>query len=454
MERIIETVRNFFRNYQLGIVFSLGVLLRVIVFLFQGPFNKDDHYAVVKYIYTHHALPHSLVVSQSDHPPLYYILASLLYPLGVKAVQAFSLGLSIGALYIFYLLIKRLDFIRPLKVKKYGLLLACTLPQLVMFGNYISNDSLTFFIGACLFLQMFLYINAPTMSNLCILAIFLGVGLLTKGCFLAFVPILIILIIIVQGAKKDGWRKCFLSVAIFFVIFSVLGSYKYIENVVYFNRPSVLHIDQYQKWMKVQRPTYVGLESIFDINLFKLMKEPIASPSTWHSYPLLLYGTFWYQYIPESNFTMNMTGYKYLGSCIYLMALLPTILFTAGFFRILFSFRNVFGYNNSDRLRFNETLYQISSLGLFAVVLSGVFYLGIKYDVWSFFQSRYLFTTFFFIIILFNSGINYLEERWKGAGKIIFPWLNCLYFLFILYFAVEIFRGFSFCSLGISCHKP
>jgi 4-amino-4-deoxy-L-arabinose transferase-like glycosyltransferase len=437
----IILVRNYLYSHQLTSIFSLGILLRIIVFIFQGPFNNDNHFYVVEYIRDYHALPHAFLIALSDHPPLYYILASLFFPGGAKIVQVFSLITSIGTLSVIYWLIKNLEFIQPLRIKKYCLLFACTLPQFVMFGNYLSNDSLSFFIGSLIFLQIFLYINKPNRSNQNILALYLGLGLLTKGTFLLFIPSLILLIVLVNMREGIRLKQTALSLLIFIFIFLVLGSYKGIENMIYFGRPIVFNTDT-SSWVNSQRPTYIGLKSIYDINVLKLFKYPTISTHTAHSYPLLLYGTFWYQYIFESNFKANTTVFKNLGSYIYTLALLPTLLFLTGFLRILFSIRSAVSRKEPNALLLNNTTYEVISLFLLLSNSLVIIFIGVRYDIWSAFQSRYLFPSLFSIIILFNSGLDYVRRRYSNAEKVVYPLLNCLYFLFILYFIIEIAHRF------------
>ena len=77
--------------------------------------------------------------------------------------------------------------------------------------------------------------------------------------------------------------------------------------------------------------TYRGIWSYIDVNIFKLIKDPVLTNATSGSLPSVLYGTFWYQYIPESNFIGNRSRPTlYIGSVIYITALLPTLVFILG----------------------------------------------------------------------------------------------------------------------------
>ncbi len=441
--RKIILIRDYLYTHQLIIILYFGILLRIIIFIFQRPLPIDDHFGVVRYIYEQHSIPTSNVLSQSYHPPLYYVLASFFFPGGIKIIQTLSLILSMGTLLVIYWLIKNLEFIQPLKTKKYCLLLACTLPQFIICGNYISNDILSFFIGALIFFQIFKYINKPNAINQNSLAIYLGLGLLTKGTFLLFIPAMILLVIIINIRKKIGLKQSIIFLSIFIAIFTILGSYKYIQNIIHWGRPIVINLDANPEWMDNQRHTYAGLRSFYDVNIFKLCRHPISSKDIRHSYPLMLYGSFWEQSPLYKLGKLNKTV-LYLRSLIYIFAMLPTLLFFIGFLRILFSVKCVFSLKQSNVTPFNKITYETISLFLFLSNLLAIIYLGAKYDIWSVFHSRLLFPSFFPFVILFNSGLDYVRSKWPIVQKAVYQLLGCLYLLFVMSFSIEIAYGFPY----------
>jgi len=434
----LQMLRHCSDDQKLRIVLALGIVTRIIVFIFQHPFNNDNHFRYIYDIFTKHSIPISIEHGQAYHPPLYYVLASLFLYLGdAKIVQVFSLVLSIATLFIYYFLIKNLYFIRPFTTKKYCLMLVGLLPQFIMFGNYVSNDTLTFFIGSLISLQVFNYINNPCFRSQNILALYLGLGLLTKATFLAFIPVLLFLIIIIKIRQRISPSKIIAYLLIFGLMFSLIGSYKFVQNQIYLSKPFYNNLDSNEPWLKKQKPTYIGLKSIYDINLVKLVSYPTITPHTSHSYPLLLYGTFWYQYIPESNFKGNRSPLKYLGSFIYIVAVVPTLIFFVGFLRVIYSGHKLLSYRRLSKIYFNKLLYEIILVGLLMMNILMVVSVGVKYDVTSVFQSRSFFPSFGGIIIIFSSGLNLLK-RYKKIKPLIFGSLNCLFILFLVYFITEI----------------
>ena len=89
-----------------------GIILRVVVFVFQGPSNKDDHFQIVEYISNTHLIPISNQFWQAYQPPLDYILAAAVHQLGdEKIVQGLSLIFSIATIIALYLLVKEAPFL-------------------------------------------------------------------------------------------------------------------------------------------------------------------------------------------------------------------------------------------------------------------------------------------------------------------------------------------------------
>src|SRR2546428_262814 len=83
-----------------------------------------------------------------------FAIASFFVTSDPKSVQAVSLLFSLATLVMLYIWIVGSDLIPQPSLKKRCLLFSATLPQFILFGNYISNDSLAFLIGACLFRQV------------------------------------------------------------------------------------------------------------------------------------------------------------------------------------------------------------------------------------------------------------------------------------------------------------
>lgn len=426
----------------LAIVLIVGIAFRIFVFLFQAPFNNDYHFEVIKYIRETKKIPLATQMSQGYHPPLYYLLAQIFYLgdksfLRLKGLQAFSLLTSILTFIILFSLVK--NYLPSPKIRLYSAWLLALLPQFVMFGNFVSNDSLTNFFGALIIYQCYLFLRRPQFHRLLLLAIWLGLGLLTKATFLAFIPVLLIFVMVVQLKEK---KKCLSLVAqtlIFVIVFSALGSYKFVQNYIHFGRPFIHNTDPLVQeatrwpWARDQKGTYRGLSSWLDWNIGKLIRQPTFSESTRHSFFLLLYGTLWYQYIHESNLEGNLTRFRYFGSFLYILAVVPTALMILGAMKFLGE-----AFSCLKRKDWKESfLSQALSISLFLSTLAMIVAVGLKTDVWSCFQARIFFPAIWGMIVLFATGLEAIENK-PTLFRIITLLLTILYVSFVLYFLIEL----------------
>ncbi|TDI76222.1 MAG: hypothetical protein E2O87_00605 [Bacteroidetes bacterium] len=421
-------------------ILAIGILLRIIVYIFLGPHNNDNHFGVVEFVAANGAFPTPDLFGQAYQPPLYYFIAAPLAMLGSpKIVQLLSLVFSIANLGLLYHLIKTTKLLGNMGARRHVLVLAGLLPQFVIFSNFVSNDSLAFLFGSFIFIQAFRYIDQPRRSNLLILALALGVALLVKGTFLAFLPVLIALVVVIQFRQKADLKHHLVALGMFASIALALGSYKYIENTVNYGKPFVGRDEMGHEWVALQQGTYQGLKSIVDVNVIKLARHPSLSEYTKHSLPLLLYGTFWYSHIPESNFQATRRyPLSLLPGAIYLLGVVPTLLIVLGAGTCLW--RNKWpleSFKSPDtvfRLRLREAVVVLISLSILAVVVIW----GLKHDAWGFFQGRMLFPAFFAIAIFLGIGYE-VVCRWRPAlGKLLNGLLFLTYALLSCYFIIEV----------------
>jgi len=425
------------------IILIAGISLRILVHIFLQPNNNDPHFEVIEFISEQGALPMSDQLLMAFHPPLYYLLAAPLAMVGTaKFVQLLSLLLSLCNFYLLYGLIKKTSLLKTYRVKCHAFLLTAILPQFVIFSGFISNDSLSFLIGTFIFIQTFRYIDTPTRGQLILLSIVLGLGFLTKGSFIAIAPILFAIVVVVGFYQNRTLGKHIAAIAIFCGIAGGLGSYKFIENMISIGQPVFNAVNDEKglhSYVARQGGTYQGLKSIVDVNVVKLVRHPYLSEHTSHSLPLLLYGTFWYSYIRESNFNATRDyPLTLLPRAMYLVGLLPTILILLGAGTCIWQNRSpvkiLKSPNPEFSLRLKEGVIILFLLGNLALVLTW----GLKHDAWSFFQGRLLFPSVFSVAILFGWGFERIS-RWRpGLQPALNASLFFAYSVLLSYFIVEI----------------
>lgn len=404
-------------------VLIAGLLLRVFVFFILAPQNTDAHFEIIRHIYLNHALPNSAVYNQSYHPPLYYLLATFFLNFGAfKAVQSFSLILSLATLILFFNLLRRLPWIDD-RLKPWCLALPAFHPQFIQYTLFISNDTLAIFLGAAIFDQGWRCLERPTLRHQALLAALLGLGLLTKITFLAFIPPVLLLLIASAARAGIPPRTLALRLAGLILLAALIGGYKFAENTFYFGRPLVNNLDFDPGWARFQRPFWIGPATLLDINLLKLLKFPVISSATIHSAPLLLYGSFWYSFIPDSSFRTNLTDLKWLGSAIYTLACVPTLLMLIGALRC-FTNRNL------------SRIYFVFAVSVLLLNLALVALAGWKYDIWSIFQGRLLFPAYFALVLLLGEGLGWAARR-RWLLRVAGAALAGLFFVFAFYYCAE-----------------
>ncbi len=426
------------------VLLGCGIALRMAVFCALGPYNNDQHAQVVQYIVDHGSLPASAELGQSYHPPLYYLLAApILYLSGsFKAVQGLSLLLSIGSLLVLYRLIFGTGVLRDNRAKWFGFALVCCLPQFVTNSLYISNDTLTVFLGCLSLLQAHRFIAAPDWKNVLLLAVLLGLGLSTKFTFLAFTPVLLVLVLFVTWRAPLRRGAAISMVLAFALVAGVLGSYKFVDNVRRYHDPFINNLD-HGDWTEQSR-SYRGLSSYLDFNLLRLLASPTieAAPPGWSddtgSYPLLLYGTFWYQHLPESNFGGNRNApYKYLGSLIYLAALAPSFAILLGMGLLSLRIPPLLVRFDPGKEQDRTMLFAFAAMAV-CIASFGLLLVSIhKYHVWSIMQARLLFPSIAGLLAAYGVGSasilrHPVGARWLTASEVV------LLALLLMYSASEI----------------
>lgn len=419
----------------------LGVFTRVVTWWFLRPANNDSHFEVIQLLVSSGRLPLMTETPQAYHPPLYYLLAApFLRIFGTqKAVQVLSLCFSIASLVIVYILIYRSSLVRGTLPRLYGFAMVCFLPQLVMFSLYVSNDTLAIFLGALIVWQSRRFIEAAAWKESFLLAVLTGLGLLTKASFLAFIPILFGLVFLIYS-QRGSLAKASWAASVFLAVVLSVGSYKLIDNFLRFHDPFVSSLDLPADWITKQKLDYGGLRSYFDLNIFRLISSPsiVSGKDKPPGFPVLAYATFFYQYIPESNFTGNRhTPFKYLGSLIYAVGLVPTAVFWLGMASLCRKFAcfvKTFDAHNPKKC---DTLCAYVSVFLllsnWALMLSAL----LKYHVWTIIQARLWFPTITGAIVAFGAGIESIHHK-VIATSVLKISMASLIVLFGLYLSSEV----------------
>ncbi len=419
----------------------MGVLLRIVTYCFLEPTNLDQHLSVMHFILDNGRLPATADMGEGQQPPLYYLLGAVVLKLSgnEKVVQLLSLAFSIATLVVLYRLITKTQLLESSAARHYSLLLACFLPQFVMFGLYVSNDSLTILFGCLVFAQTYRFLESPGRGQLLLLAVLSGLGVSTKPSLLAFLPVLSVLVLSITYRRTRLWKKSLLAAFAFIFVISALGGYKYVDNYVRYGNPiaNVLDARFHFEFVREQAAGYRGVRSLFDANILRLLASPSLSPSTQQAYPLLFYATFWYQHIPDSSFGgSHRKPLSYIGSAIYILALFPSFLMVAGvcsYLKRLPDLRSAFvRYGEADRLLIMRYVTILVLCSLFLFFLTAV----LRYHVWSMPQGRLLFPGIVGIFVAFSRGVEVVRGNRRAAAALMVD-MEVLAAVFLVYFLME-----------------
>lgn len=436
-------MRNLVARLHLAPVLGVGVTARIAVWALLAPFNNDDHIGVINWILRTGRLPTSEVGNQTFQPPLYYLLA-LPWTVGrsLKLLQAFSLVLSLANFLLLYRFLRDTTLVRDQTARRRALWLIALLPQFVIFGNFISNDTLAFPVGTLILLQTLRYVGLPDTRNLMILAISLGVGLLTKGTFLAFVPVLVCLVIVTGIRMKWSWRRRTAAIALFCVVAGALGTYKFVENFAHFGRPIVHNMEFRSAWMVQRQATYRGIRSFVDFDLVWLIGHPFHAERTLNSYPMLPYATFWYSYILESSFQATRMRFPIVTQAIAAGAVLPTVLILIGAAAAAGRFRRLLRISALDEEEVVPRMRAATVLVLFLANLAIVMAAGIKFDSWSCFQGRLLFPSILAVALFLAWGLEVLKGLSPKTARAAAWGTDLVFVLFGAYLLAEVGTAF------------
>lgn len=436
----VDTEQGLKRVPTAIVLLIAGIITRCAVWIYLDPGNNDKHIDVIKYLVRYKTFPSLETDMLAFHPPLYYWMAAPLFALFAsdKVVQLLSLAFSIATLWVLYKIIYRTEMIALRRARQYSFLLACFLPQFVMFSLYVSNDSLTFLLGCLTVLQANRFVGSPDWKQGMLLAIVTALGLLTKTTFLVYLPVLTSAVYLVKFQELRSRSRAVAAALAFLAISGALGSYKYVDNYRRYTKPVMTGMDIPQDWSEGQKRSYRGLRSYIGFNLRRLILSPTLSPATEGSYPLLLYGTFWYQHIPESNFLAGQVSpYVYLGSAIYIVALAPTGVFFLGLLALVWRFPGFLRACDLQKSEHRRLAVSYIAAALLLVNLALVAATIAKYHEWGLMQGRYLFPALAGGFAVFSVGVGILDKSVYGS-RMLQSCIVILIALFGLYFFSEI----------------
>ena len=197
---------DFGPHIMLGIL-AVGILARIVVFYYLGPFNNDNHFEIIRYIVRKGALPRVDQFNQAYHPPLYYLLASFFLRWGGSQNGSVFFAHPLQrTLLLAYRLICWMPWIsRP--IKPWCLALIAFHPQFLLYSLFISNDNVAIFIGMLIFDQCRRVLCVRSPAWLCLAGGVAWPWPATRATFLIFILPLAVFVFLLHADRPAGRCK-------------------------------------------------------------------------------------------------------------------------------------------------------------------------------------------------------------------------------------------------------
>jgi 4-amino-4-deoxy-L-arabinose transferase-like glycosyltransferase len=196
----------------------------------QAP-DEGAHFGYVQLLAQHAQLP--LNIPERQQPPLYYLIAAVLYRLlgSIGVVQAFSILYGAATVVVIGLCARELW---PSQPRRWviGALLAATLPQFQFIAASVSNDSLSVLAAAIVTLLMFRALVRPPDRRLAwAIGLAFALTLLAKetGYFL----IVVVLIALVRFWPRREWVPSLVPII---AVPTVLAGWWFVRNLTTYGR--------------------------------------------------------------------------------------------------------------------------------------------------------------------------------------------------------------------------
>jgi hypothetical protein len=288
-------------------ILSIGIILRLVLFIVSPPNNSfDDHLEVVYLYATNLQIPSPSDCWECYQPPLYYSISGQVYTLAYslseskliawKTVQIVNPMLSILALLVFWRIIESLSSNKNQKI--IYLCFVAILPVDIFTATMIGNDYLLIFITIVAFFQYQKCINSLKATQLLSYKKFiLLLGIVMLGCLtkqhglilLAFPAILII------QAYFQNKNLPIAKLILLFLIFLTLGISNELWKYHLTNKILVSNQDFFD-YAQNQFPGEFELVELASFKISALFSEPFISEKTSASLPTELFARMFFDY--------------------------------------------------------------------------------------------------------------------------------------------------------------
>ncbi len=335
---------------------------------------------------------------EDHHPPLYYLLASLVYRLSAGeliALRLFSVALGAAVIGLSYLISRRILPGQP-QVALGVMALVAFLPQHLSMMSAVNNDALAELIVGLALLWLLRFLDSDEVP-IWQLGLIVGLALITK-ITIYFLALLAPLAIWLKWRSAHTSPRALLrSLAVCALVAGVIGGAWWLRNIGKYSFPDFLGLAAHDRAVADQPRT---ADFIAEHGGVTYLRDMLST--TFKSF----WGQFGWMALPLDNV---------LGGWIYRAFGLLAIAGLSG--ALLSNTRR--GTEKEDQLRIPISTWVVLLVTLLIVLLQFGYY-NIEFQQW---QGRYLFPALIPIAFLLVYGLEYwrarLLGRWESARWLI-----------------------------------
>ena len=228
---------------------------------------------------------------EDHHPPLYYMLASLVFKLGegnLASLRLVSVLLGAGAVVLSYAVSRRILPQQP-QVALGTMALVAFLPQHLHMMSAVNNDALAVLFAGLTLLWLLRYLNAdqvPTWQ----LGLIVGLAFLTKLTIYFLAPLAALAICLKWRRSGLPLPELFRSLAVFVLVAGAIGGGWWLRNVAVYGFPDFLGLAAHDLVVADQPRTadYIAARGIvgFAIDLLGTAFKSFWGQFGWMALPL------------------------------------------------------------------------------------------------------------------------------------------------------------------------
>ncbi len=359
---------------------------------------------------------------EDHHPPLYYLLASLVFRLtegDLISLRFFSLALGAGVVTLSYLISRRLLPAQP-QVALGVMALVAFLPQHLHMMSAVNNDALAELLVGLVLLWLLRYLEGVD-TPIWQLGVLIGLALLTK-LTIYFLALLAPLAICLRWRRRDeGGSALLRTLAVYAGVALLIGGVWWLRNISVYGFPDMLGLAAHDRVVADQPRT---ADTISEQGGGVYLAQMLGT--TFNSF----WGQFGWMALPLD---------QVLGGWIYRGFGLLTLAGVSG--ALLANVRRGSAGDGRPRPATDGWIVLLATL-LIALLQFG--YYNLEFQQW---QGRYLFPALIPIAIVLVGGVDWwrarLLSRWEAARWLMPLALSGLFVLDLYLLARVIVPGLS-----------